>query len=75
MALFARFLAGLAHKAMAVEHGMNRRPCGNTDISRQLAHQEFPDLAGAPVRLVSLQGHDHPLDLIGQLVGVAHRSP
>ena len=30
---------------------------------------------GAPVRLVLLGRHDRPLDLIGELVGVAHRPP
>src|SRR5688500_8509496 len=32
-------------------------------------------LPGAPVRLVPLQPHDRPLDLVGQLVGVADRAP
>ncbi len=68
-------LAGLAHKAVLVEHGVDRRPGRNAHVAGQPAHQQFPDLARAPVRLVAPGLDDQPLDLVGQLVGVSDRSP
>jgi hypothetical protein len=68
-------LAGLAHKAVAVKHGMHRTLGRDAHVAGQPAYQKLAGLAGAPVRLVLLEAHDRPLDLVGQLVGVAHRPP
>ena len=43
------------------------------DVAGELADQEFADLAGAPMRLVALEIDDQPLDLVRQLIGIAHR--
>ncbi|ESX18021.1 hypothetical protein X767_25160 [Mesorhizobium sp. LSJC264A00] len=68
-------LAGLAHKAVAIEHGMNGAPGRDADVAGQPAHQQLAYLPGTPVRLLPLALHDQPLDLVGKLVGVAHRPP
>src|SRR5688500_20180217 len=53
---------------------MHRAPRGQADIAGQPPDQQLADLPGAPMRLVLLGCDDHSLDLIGQLVGVAHRT-
>src|SRR3990172_11047848 len=60
-------------EAMAVEDGMDGASGGDPDIAGQAAHQELPDLAGAPMRLVALQADDRGFQLRRQLVGIAHR--
>src|SRR5690606_33328003 len=62
------------HQAMPIKHGMDGAPGGYPDIAGQAAHEQLADLAGAPVRLVLLGPHDHPLDRVRQLVGIANRS-
>ena len=60
---------------MAIEDGVDSAGGGDTDITRQAAHEQFADLAGAPVRLATLAFDDQAFDLRRQLVGIAHRSP
>ena len=43
------------------------------NLAGKLAQHQFADFARAPMRLVAFEIDDQPLDLIGQLVGVAHR--
>jgi hypothetical protein len=38
---------------------------GNPDVAVELAHQQFADLASAPVRLLALQPDDQGLELLG----------
>jgi hypothetical protein len=61
--------------AVAVEHRMDGAFGGNFDVAVEPAHQQFADLAGAPVRLLTLQPDDQGLELLRQLVGIAHRPP
>jgi hypothetical protein len=42
-------------QAVAVEHRVNGAFGGNLDVSVEATHQQFADLAGAPVRLLALQ--------------------
>ena len=67
-------LAALApDEAMAIEDGMDGALGGQTHMAVETADEELPDLAGAPVRLVALEGDDQAFDLGRELVGVAHR--
>jgi len=68
----ARAAAAL-DQAMAIENRMDRALGRNPDIAIEPPDQELPDLAGTPVRLLGLQPDNQPLDLLRQLVGVAHR--
>ena len=43
------------------------------DIAVEPPDQQFANLARAPVRLLGLQADDQALDLLRQLVGIAHR--
>jgi hypothetical protein len=56
-----------------VEHRVHRALGRDPDVAGHPPHQEFADLARAPVRLVALGRHDQPLHRLGQLVGIAHR--
>src|SRR5215469_13303898 len=60
-------------QAVPVEHGVDRALGRNGDVAVQSADQEFADLAGTPMRLVTLGCDDQALDLPRQLVGVANR--
>src|SRR5690606_20158649 len=60
---------------MPIEHGMNRARGGDADIAGQSSDQQLADLAGAPIRLVFLESYNRILDLLGELVGIAHRAP
>jgi hypothetical protein len=60
---------------MAIQDGVNRAAGGNLDFMRQSPHQAFTDLAGAPVRLLALGGHNGGFHLLWQLVGIAMRAP
>src|SRR6202043_1846026 len=56
--------AAALDQAVAVEHRVNGAFGGNLDISVEATHQQFADLAGAPVRLLALQPDDQGLDLL-----------
>src|SRR5579883_1663219 len=62
-------------QAMAIEHGMDRAFGGDSHLAGQAAHQQLPDLARPPVRLVLLGPDDRGLQLVRQLIGVAYRPP
>jgi hypothetical protein len=64
-------LAGALDQAVTVEHRRHRAPGRDPHVAGQLAQQQLPDLSGAPMRLGALEIDDQPLDLLGQLVGVA----
>ena len=68
-------LAGMADQTVAVEHRMYCTLGRDAHLAGELADQQFPDLPGAPMRLLALELDDQALDLVGQLVGVAHRPP
>ena len=42
-------------------------------VAGELADQQLPDFARAPMRLVPLEIDDQPLHLVRQLVGIAYR--
>src|SRR5438270_11568743 len=44
----------------------------NPDVPVEPSYQELADLACAPMRLLAFEANDQALDLLGQLVGVAH---
>src|SRR5215469_14616966 len=44
------------------------------DLAIEAPDQELADLAGTPVRLFGFEPDNQPLELVRQLVGVAHRS-
>src|SRR5690349_18370350 len=67
--------AAALDQAVAIEHRMNGALGGNPDVAVEPAHQQFADLAGAPVWLLALQPDDQGLELLRELVGVADRSP
>src|SRR3954453_16851189 len=48
---------------------------GNPNVAGQPADEKIADFAGAPMRLVALGVDDEALDLLRELVGIAHRSP
>ena len=48
---------------MAIEHGMDRAFGGDAHISGEALDQQFADLAGAPVRLLTLGSDDEAFDL------------
>jgi len=58
---------------MAIEDRMDGALGWNPDIAVEPPDQKFADLAGAPVGFVGLQPDNQSLDLLGQLIGVAHR--
>ncbi len=66
---------GAPDQAVAVQHRMHGALGGNAHIAGHAADQQLADLACAPVGLLLLQPHDHLLDRLGQLVGIAHRPP
>src|ERR1700722_12299576 len=61
--------------AMTVKDGMDGAFGRNLDIAIEPAHQQLADLARAPVRLLGLEADDKGLDLLRELVGIAHRPP
>src|SRR5438445_8854832 len=67
--------AAALDQAMAVEDRMDGALGRNLDIAVQPSDQQFPDLARAPVRLLGLEADNQALDLLRQLVGIAHRPP
>ena len=60
-------------QAVAIENRMDGALGWNPDIAVEPPDQELADLARAPMRLLGLQPDDQALDLLRQLVGVAHR--
>src|SRR5256885_1753987 len=59
-------------QAMAIENGVDRAFGWNPNIASEPPDQEFADFARAPMRLVALERDDEALDLLRQLVCVAH---
>jgi hypothetical protein len=55
------------------EHGVDHALGRNADVAVQSADQELADLAGTPMRLVTLGCDDQALNLARRLVGVANR--
>jgi hypothetical protein len=47
----------------------------NPDVAVEAPNQELSDLARAPVRLLSFEPDNPGLELLRELVGVAHRPP
>lgn len=74
LGLVAMALAGLGNQPMAIENRMNSTCRGDAHVACELTNKELPDLARAPMRLVPLRRNDHRLDLIRQLIGIAHRT-
>src|SRR6185503_291368 len=60
---------------VAVEHRVDGAFGGNLDVAIEPAHQQFADLAGAPMRLLALQADNQGLDLLRELIGVAYWPP
>ena len=65
--------AAALDQAVAIENRMDGALGRNPDIAVEPPDQELADLARAPVRLLGLQPDDQALDLLRQLVGIAHR--
>jgi hypothetical protein len=65
--------AAALDQAMAVEDRMDGAFGRNPDIAVEPSDQQFPDLARAPVRLLGLEPDNQALDLLRELVGIAHR--
>ena len=67
--------AAALDQAMAIEHRMDGAFGRNPDIAVEPSYQQLPDLARAPVRLLGLEPDNQALELLRQLVGIAHRPP
>ena len=63
--------AATRDQAVTVERRMDGAFGRNPDIAVEPPDQEFPDLAGAPVRFLGLEPDDQALNLLRQLIGVA----
>ena len=59
--------------AFAAKHGMDCAFGRQADIAGKAAQEELSDFTGAPMGLVALEANDEFFDLVGELVGVAHR--
>ena len=66
--------AAALDQAVAIENRMDGALGRHPDVAVEPPDQEFADLARAPMRLLSLQPDNQALDLLRQLVGVAHRT-
>src|SRR5690242_2897817 len=66
-------LPGAVDEAVTVEHRMHGALGGYAHVAGELSDQQFPDLARAPMRLVAFELDDQPLNLLRQLIGIAHR--
>src|SRR6185437_10805693 len=70
-----------AHRAAAldqtvpIENRVDGALGRKANVAVESPDQELADFAGSPMRLVSLQAHDQALELLRELVGVAHRPP
>src|SRR5262245_62373862 len=60
---------------MAIENRMDGAFGRHPDVAGEAPDQELADLARAPVRLLGLEADDQALELLRQLVGIAHGSP
>ncbi len=67
--------AAALDQAVAIENRMDGAFGRNPDIAIEPPDQQFADLARAPVRLLGLEPDNQALDLLRQLVGIAHRPP
>ncbi len=67
--------AAALDQAVAVENRMDGAFGRNPDVAVEPPDQELADLARTPVRLLGLEPDDQALDLLRQLVGIAHRPP
>ena len=67
--------AAAPDQTMAVEDRMDGAFSRNPDITVEPPDQQFADLARSPVRLLGLEADNQALDLLRQLVGIAHRPP
>ena len=67
--------AAAPDQTMAVEDRMDGAFSRNPDITVEPPDQQLADLARAPVRLLGLEADNQALDLLRQLVGIAHRPP
>ncbi len=67
--------AAALDQAVAIEHGMDGAFGRHADVAGEPADQKLTDLACAPVRLLWLEADNEALDLLRQLIGVAHRAP
>jgi hypothetical protein len=60
-------------QAVTVENRMDGAFGRNPDVAVKPPHQQLPDLARAPMRLLALEPDNEALDLRWQLIGVTHR--
>lgn len=67
--------AAALDQAVAVEHRVNGAFGGNLDVAVEATHQQFANLASAPVWLLALQPDNQDLDLLRELVGKTDRPP
>jgi hypothetical protein len=62
------------HSAEVLAPSGTELSAGDSDIAAEPPDQELANLARAPVRLLGLQPDNQALNLLWQLVGVAHRT-
>jgi hypothetical protein len=65
--------AAALDQAVTVENRMDGAFGRNPDIPVEPPDQKLTDLARPPVRLLGLESDDQALDLLRDLVGIAHR--
>src|SRR5215472_17386481 len=71
----ATALDGTLDQPVPIQNRMDGADGRNPHLLGQPAHQELPDLPGAPVGLVLLGPDDRGLNLARQLIGIADRPP
>src|SRR5712671_6550201 len=64
--------AAALDQAVAIENRMDGALGRNPDVAVEPPDQEFADLARAPMGLVSLEPDNQALNLLWQLIGIAH---
>jgi hypothetical protein len=62
-------------QAVTIENRMDRALGRHAEVLIEPPHQDLADLACPPMRLLLLAPDDQALDLIRQLIGIAHRPP
>src|SRR5690349_10377156 len=67
--------AAALDQAMAIEHRMDGAFGGNPDIAIEPPDQQLADFARAPVRLLGFEADNQALDLLRELIGIAHWPP
>ncbi len=65
--------AATLDQAVTVENRMDGALGWNPDVAIEPSDQELADLARAPMGFLAFQPYNQPLDLLRQLIGVAHR--